>query len=241
MISIFRKLRKSLLSEGKTLRYVKYAVGEIVLVMIGILLALQVNIWNETRKAQIAQKELLSNFLEDLNADSAEFVEYLDELAQIIGVHEKLYGVRKGILSSTVIEKPQLLRGSIRYSSIVLTNNPDFAALIKDKELRKEILDYFRLLFRLDNSYLQYDKVVKEVVRPYLAENLSLNEDFLFDNPNEEKSPLMMDHFYEVIKRDDFGQVLFETNLKARELVTVFENTLKANAQLQESIRKKIL
>lgn len=49
MIKFFRKIRQSLLNDGKTTKYFKYAVGEIILVMIGILLALQVSNWNEKR------------------------------------------------------------------------------------------------------------------------------------------------------------------------------------------------
>ena len=50
MIKFFRKIRQNLLMENKTRKYFKYAIGEIVLVMIGILLALQINNWNEKRK-----------------------------------------------------------------------------------------------------------------------------------------------------------------------------------------------
>ena len=57
MIKFFRKIRQKLLAEGlpagqagKAVNYLKYAIGEIVLVMIGILLALQINNWNEHRK-----------------------------------------------------------------------------------------------------------------------------------------------------------------------------------------------
>lgn len=46
MIKFFNQMRKQLLIENKTGRYLKYAIGEIILVMIGILLALQVNAWN---------------------------------------------------------------------------------------------------------------------------------------------------------------------------------------------------
>jgi len=49
MISFFRKIRQNLLNEGKTARYFKYAIGEIVLVVIGILIALQINDWNQRR------------------------------------------------------------------------------------------------------------------------------------------------------------------------------------------------
>jgi len=49
MIKFFRKIRKNLLNEGKATRYFKYAIGEIILVVIGILIALRINNWNETK------------------------------------------------------------------------------------------------------------------------------------------------------------------------------------------------
>ena len=49
-MKIFRKLRLQLMGKGKTSRDIKYAIGEVLLVMIGILLALRVNNWNESRK-----------------------------------------------------------------------------------------------------------------------------------------------------------------------------------------------
>lgn len=59
MIKFFRKIRQNLLSEGKTGKYLKYAIGEIVLVVIGILIALQINNWNELRKTNINQEKYL--------------------------------------------------------------------------------------------------------------------------------------------------------------------------------------
>jgi len=51
MLKSFRKIRQNFLSEGKTGKYLKYAIGEIILVVIGILIALQINNWNEEKKA----------------------------------------------------------------------------------------------------------------------------------------------------------------------------------------------
>jgi len=66
MIKLFRNIRKNLLAEGKTTKYVKYAIGEIFLVVIGILIALQINTWNQNRKDGIEERAILENLLENL-------------------------------------------------------------------------------------------------------------------------------------------------------------------------------
>lgn len=66
MLQFFRKLRQKLLAEGKLRKYLVYALGEILLVMIGILLALQVNNWNETRKNRTLQVKYLNDIQEEL-------------------------------------------------------------------------------------------------------------------------------------------------------------------------------
>ncbi len=69
MIKFFRKIRQNLLSEGNTGKYVKYAVGEIVLVVIGILIALQINNWNEQQKAQAKELKILKELQTDLKSN----------------------------------------------------------------------------------------------------------------------------------------------------------------------------
>ena len=59
MIKFFRKIRHNLINEGKTTKYLKYAIGEIVLVVIGILIALQINNWNEQRKQKLNYLNIL--------------------------------------------------------------------------------------------------------------------------------------------------------------------------------------
>lgn len=73
MIRLFRKLRNNLLSEKKYGIYILYAAGEIVLVMIGILLALQIDNWNEDRKDRRIEITLLGNIKKDLESDIQEF------------------------------------------------------------------------------------------------------------------------------------------------------------------------
>ncbi|MBD10112.1 MAG: hypothetical protein CMC68_05100, partial [Flavobacteriaceae bacterium] len=79
MIKFFRNIRRSHINEGKTSKYLKYALGEIILVVIGILIALQINNWNENRKKR--QVEL--NYLERLIIDLRENEKLLSEFHDI--------------------------------------------------------------------------------------------------------------------------------------------------------------
>ena len=73
MIKFFRHIRKSLISENKMGKYFKYAIGEIILVVIGILIALSINNWNENRKERLQEQELLLQL-------QSEFQSNLDQL-----------------------------------------------------------------------------------------------------------------------------------------------------------------
>jgi hypothetical protein len=66
MIKFFRKIRQNLLTENKFSKYLIYAIGEIILVVIGILIALQINNWNEEQKIEKEEISILNNLLESL-------------------------------------------------------------------------------------------------------------------------------------------------------------------------------
>ena len=66
MITFFRRFRQRLLSENKFSKYLLYAIGEIILVVIGILIALQINNANEDRKARLQEIKYLKNLQVDI-------------------------------------------------------------------------------------------------------------------------------------------------------------------------------
>jgi len=66
MIKFFRKIRYDLMEQNKTTKYFKYAIGEIILVVIGILIALQINNWNDEQKIKKEEIDILNNLLESL-------------------------------------------------------------------------------------------------------------------------------------------------------------------------------
>ncbi len=71
MINFFRKIRKKMADDNKPMKYLRYAIGEIVLVVIGILIAIQINTWNLERKTQLKEKVILQSLLDEFKTNSA--------------------------------------------------------------------------------------------------------------------------------------------------------------------------
>ena len=72
MINFFRRIRKKMADDNRPLKYARYAIGEIVLVVIGILIALQINTWNEERKTRIIETKTLKEIRANLEMDLVE-------------------------------------------------------------------------------------------------------------------------------------------------------------------------
>ncbi len=93
MIRFFRNIRQNLLSQNKFRKYLLYAIGEIILVVIGILIALQINNWNESNKTQEEVKSYLGQLAVDLTADKA----YYEQSISILKSNLKAYASYKEI------------------------------------------------------------------------------------------------------------------------------------------------
>jgi len=84
MLRLFSKIRKSLLSEHRFSKYLIYAIGEIVLVVIGILIALEINNQNDERKERAKEIHYLQNIKTDLNLNIQELNRYIQIRSKLI-------------------------------------------------------------------------------------------------------------------------------------------------------------
>ncbi len=124
MIKFFRNIRQKLLIEGKTGNYLKYAIGEIVLVVIGILIALQINSWNQTRLDRIEEKNILAK-LHD------EFLENKTEVDKSTAIYKSAMNANSVLMNligsdEATLQKHNLDRlfyESLPSLQIVLSNN----------------------------------------------------------------------------------------------------------------------
>jgi len=153
MIKFFRKIRQNLLMENKTSKYFKYAIGEIILVMIGILLALQVNNWNENRKKETLKNEykiaLINDFTKDTIQINTRLLRNNLRIERINLLGDSLGNGHFNTLESYYKLYNNELAGS-RLTNVYNTNS--FNLLISsgkidlfDKDLRKELMELNRL------------------------------------------------------------------------------------------------
>ncbi len=90
MIKFFRSIRQNLLAENRISKYLLYAVGEIVLVVIGILIALAINNWKENRAIAKIEYGYIQNLREDLQVDIDLYNDYLIKTAEIFEIIDSL-------------------------------------------------------------------------------------------------------------------------------------------------------
>jgi hypothetical protein len=118
MIPFFRKIRRGLLSENKVSKYLLYARGEIVLVVIGILIALQINNWNETQKNKRAETQVLSSLLQEFEENLLILDDAIEMNKQIIA-----QGIKVGEFTGpsqqgfSEAELSEVLVGAFKYES----------------------------------------------------------------------------------------------------------------------------
>lgn len=78
MIKFFRRIRQKLLTENRFSKYLLYAIGEIILVVIGILIALQINTWNEQQKDNIKEQEILKRLRKEFASNRSQLLEKIE-------------------------------------------------------------------------------------------------------------------------------------------------------------------
>jgi hypothetical protein len=239
MIKFFRKFRQKLLIENKFSKYLIYAIGEIILVVIGILIALSINNWNEERKEDLVARNIYYNFLRDIKADSISFSTNLKELKDIDYLHEQLY--KTGVKNDTtiVIKNPSLVRYIIFYNPITKDNDPFIATKIANASIRKEVLTYLRNMKDMDDLYSELDEVINNKMRVYLGQKKMYKLTNWFEN--KYKNTAVEDSSFDFIDSEElkalsrdveFQQILFEASLKVVNSTDFLEILIKQNAHL---------
>jgi hypothetical protein len=216
-------------------------------VVIGILIALNINNWNEQRKQNRNLRDLYSNLLLDIKADSVSYSTNLKELKDIDFLHEQLY--KTGVKNDTIIvlKNSSIIRFLPNYNPIAKENDPFVATKITNDIIRKEILTYFRNMKDMDDIHSELDDVIKTKMRVYLGNKKMYKLTNWFEN--KYKNTAIEDLSFDFIdsaelialsKDVEFQQILFEASLKIVNSIDILEILIKQNANLIRVIENEL-
>ena len=188
-------MRQRLITENRFSKYLLYAIGEIVLVVIGILIALQINTWNEERKARTLENNFFENILVDLQKDEEKLnyynkfhskrIEYLDTLLTYVRNPHITMGIEKfGMYVEPLFyaADPTIYDTSFESAKALGTFNN-----FKEKELLKSLSEYYADFTLLEKSFssilrfieTQFEPLMYTLPESYMSHetgNLVINE-----------------------------------------------------------------
>jgi hypothetical protein len=182
MIKFFRHIRKNLLMEHKTGqpalpagRYIKYAIGEIILVVIGILIALQINNWNEKRKESKQEVAILKSLKNDIQSDIKDLNFEIEFKKSMINKYANCLDIltdkKKGTKADFFRDFQSILQiGGLTLNVTTFNNlqNNGELKLVKNKTLSDSIVGYY------NTDYQGWETALRDYTRnnfaPYLLE-----------------------------------------------------------------------
>ena len=157
MLTFLRKVRRSLIESGSTQKYLLYAIGEIALVVIGKLIALQINNWNETNKNKEKELKVLVNLKADFTTSKNNLIQARENLFALTGKHN-------AILNFVAFDQNEIsdgMKDTMRFTSVPMTKIVDggLNALLSSDKLELITNDSLSLLL---TEYPSYVKSFKE-------------------------------------------------------------------------------
>ena len=248
MIKFFRNIRKTLLSENKFSKYLLYAIGEIVLVVIGILIALSINNWNNSRIEAEREQTVLRNLRSDFNENITELNRIYEgteqsyrssvRLLEIIGDDNPINSEEIETLLNSIINGFFSL--DLNAASIDEIKNSGALSIIKDVKLRERISNWsFIVADSEDDIEIYYNYMFNSFI-PSLSNKTLLRNiavpDFLMkrvDIPQISRSKFEFDHSAS-LRTIEFENEVYNNAIN---IVYVLDNYKKIEAYLIDTLR----
>ena len=194
MLKFYRKIRQELLSENHFSKYFLYALGEILLVVIGILIALQINNWNEQRKESRQEWVALNDLKLEFEKNKTNFLTHADWQNGV----EKSWATYLSIISNKSLANAEraIERPRVGYAVFSISNNK-LNSLLSTGVIDKIKNDSLKqLLFNWNDVLLTYQGI--EIQHEYHAkQRLIVIEQSLRPNPNHQYITGIKTTFYE--------------------------------------------
>ena len=186
MIKLFRNIRQHMIKENKVSKYLLYAIGEIILVVIGILFALQINNANEDRKERLKAGVYIEKIIKDLEADTTNLNDLIEHGEWLLKNTERYFGYYENSNASIEIlidSAKHVLTGLIRYLPIDYTfrdmQSSGNTSLLSDEQ-KSELIE-------LSNAQAFYQIILEKSISNIFSENQEMQKYLDYDNWDKTK------------------------------------------------------
>ena len=247
MIKFFRKIRRELLEQNKTTKYVKYALGEIFLVVIGILIALQINNWNEEKIQKGELNDVLMSVSNGVLSDLRELNLLSTARANIVAKVDSIqnYYVPTTKTSLTLVEAAYInfttenISNTIQFNSNLSAfeslKNSSYFGKIQGTDLALLLSTYFTNADKIKNKETEHNQAYKKL-EDYWRSKFKNNGAELYLKPwLAEDFTLVAPKFLEVL-RDDTTLAIFEIAGYEASFLKPYEEQILMGEKLIEMI-----
>jgi len=250
MIKFFRKIRYDLMGKNKTGKYFKYAIGEIILVVIGILIALQINNWNEERKANLKEHSLYQNILTDLENEDVILNSALGKYKLHSDAYYQIYyetiGKANYDSTSSKLDAYNLLRWHNIFDFVVTIKHKNNISEITNNniiELLNEKMDGESNVLQANQKFNDFKD---ETIIPFFIRHRIYDSKVAFQSEKYKFSPLFNNNF---IRNDrlkfqdvsaEFDQILVELKIKTSWAIETLEELMRKNNEISEALSNEL-
>ena len=245
MINFLRRIRRNLVSENKLTLYLIYAIGEVVLVVLGILIALQIDNWNESRKDNRKMKEHVNMLINDLDKDILNIKEC------IVSDSLKNEGLRKILLAfntnQTIESSAEELYAITSETASLITHDATYTAMISGNVM--ELLRNLKIKTSISSYYSKVEHV-KRFERWYsefsLGPLLERMYHFGVGNNLANTTPDMEDHYemsFEALAshKEELRGYLTEAQIMTKSDLLFYRDMLSQIENLKKELLKELL
>ena len=242
MIKFFRKIRQKMLTENKFSKYLLYAIGEIILVVIGILIALSINNWNNQKIRSNEEVSLLQDMVVDLNQN-------IDVNNNVLKIHD--YALNRNITLYQVLLKKTVDYDSthLLIKSLISSATPTYSTsayqtisqiglnIIENDSLRKSIIRYYENVIPYANAKanldpkFQFQTLLKPYYNKYFKIKLNSNDSIINTINNSDKMLDDNEFINELNTAIEFRKIL----------MTIHKRDIKKAESLTKLINKYVI
>ena len=236
MIKFFRRIRQKLLTENKFTKYLAYAIGEIVLVVIGILIALQINNWNQSKQEQISLSEYLTSISQNIKVD-IENLEYLTTTRK--NIIARVPRMTFTLFYSDFLERKDVKFGSETLS--ILSNfeyfnadlsgfesikNSGYLSKLKGKDIENLIYKYYNLVQEINTKEKDFNDILRNAFSDFSRQGFEyliyINyPDYIGD---EKELTNLQPHLREILFHPSALSLYNQTFDRGPELIVKYDN-----------------